>query len=109
MTLVAYRSHRDSRFEHSTDAIDAIIDWNCHGCTVPNPESLQEFGDGGDCDVLVSVAIGDYDTPIPALFDNGLTIRCERRRTHQPPQSESLFEIPNLPHPATPEAGGGAP
>ena len=97
---VPYHSHRDERFEHSTDAIDAIIGWNCHGCTVPDAASIADMGPGGDCHLLLAVAIGDYDTPILALRDNGRTIRCTARHIDPPPpipppQAESLFEVPH--------------
>lgn len=94
---IPYRSHRDSRFEYTGEAIGAIIRWNCHGCTVPEPDTIAEYGDGGDCAILATVAIGDSDVPIPELLDNGLTIHCRNRRVDPPspvppPQTETLFD-----------------
>ena len=97
MSGIPYRSRRDYRFEYTGEAIGAIITHNCHGCTIPEPDTIAQFGPGGDCAILATVAIGDPNMPIPQLLDNGRTIRCTNRRVDppnpaQPPQVESLFD-----------------
>ena len=75
----AYRSRRDQRFDHSSDAIEHIEAVNCSkGCKVPEPADIVEYGPGGNCLLLVTVSIGDGD-PIPGLVDDGTTIRCTAR------------------------------
>lgn len=90
--MTPYRSRRDGRFDHSSEAIDHIEQHNCvKGCAIPDPQDIREFGPGGNCPILVQVAIGDGE-PIEQLDDRGRTIVCLARqvKAEEPPVVPSL-------------------
>jgi hypothetical protein len=76
--VTAYRSQRDHRFEHASDAILHIETVNCAwGCRrgAETAEELLEFGPGGTCGILAAVAAGTGE-PVPELDDDGSQIEC---------------------------------
>jgi hypothetical protein len=80
--VIPYVSTRDGRFEHASDAIDAIERENCeYGCVLgarsaANAEALG--GWGGTCWVLAEVAVGGGQV-VRAIEDHGDKLVCRRR------------------------------
>jgi hypothetical protein len=89
-------SRRDGRFHYSFEAIDHIEETSCSkGClsgAKPGSADYKEFGPGGNCPILASVAIGLGDV-IPELDDQGDRIVCLARQPR-----------PSVPEPPRPPA-----
>lgn len=95
-----YVSRRDGRFAYSFEAIDHIEDVNCSkGClsgAKPGSAEDKEFGPGGTCPILASVACGMGDV-IPELDDQGDRIVCLARQprttVERPPRPAVVAQV----------------
>lgn len=77
--MTPFRSRRDHRFDHASDALDHIEETSCRlGCRrgAKSPaEEIDAGGPGGQCSILLDVLMGDGN-PIPELSDDGDRVVC---------------------------------
>lgn len=80
--VTPYVSTRDGRFDHASDAIEAIEERNCvRGCVhgARSPAEAEDLGGwGGTCSVLAAVAVGGGNV-VSAIEDRGDELICRRR------------------------------
>lgn len=95
-----YVSRRDGRFAYSFEAIEHVEHVNCSkGClsgAKPGSAEDKEFGPGGTCPILASVACGMGDV-ISELDDQGDRIVCLARQPRpsvpEPPRTPAVVQV----------------